>query len=138
MAIKSKKCKREGCKKSADSNGYCWGDQYLRTDERWLRKQEEKKAKPKKVYVIPKTSKKKESELRKYNARVKVWKEENPVCKYPGCNKATVDNHHQKGRGKYLMDERYWFPTCREHHDWAEANPIEAKEIGMSLNRLSE
>lgn len=133
-----KPCKRPGCWKPRFSGEYCKDDQNLRTDERYLKKQQQKAEKPRKIYQIPKASKKHESELRKYNARVKVWKLENPVCKFPGCNKATVDNHHQMGRGKYLMDERYWFPTCRAHHDWAEQNPIEAKKIGMSLNRLED
>jgi len=136
--IKSKPCKRPGCNNPAWSHGYCQNDQRLRTDEKWLRKLKEAEEKPKKVYTIPKTSKKYGAELAKYNKRVKEWKIENPFCKYPGCNKATSDNHHQIGRGKHLMDERYWFPACREHHDWAEANPVEAKKIGMSLNRLSK
>lgn len=132
-----KPCKRAGCNNPAWSHGYCQNDQRLRTDEKWLRKQKESDEKPKKVYTIPKVSKKYGAELAKYNRRVKEWKIENPICDFPECNKATVDCHHMRGRQKYLNNERYWLPVCRTHHDLIENHPDLAKELGLSISRLS-
>jgi hypothetical protein len=90
--------------------------------------------------MIRKNSKRRAAQVRQYNKRVKVWKEENPVCKadLPGCSKQTVDCHHRKGKIELLLlDETYWLPVCRHCHNWIERNPNAAKEKGLSLSRLA-
>lgn len=128
------------CDRPVFSNKCCKFHQRLRDDAKYIsQKNKVKKVTPIKSSGKPikKFSTKYQKEVNKYNNRVKEWKLENPDCKVPGCNQPTTDNHHKMGRGKYLNDERYWFPTCREHHNWIENNPIQAKEMGFSLNRLS-
>lgn len=86
-----------------------------------------------------KISKKQKEKLAEYNARVKVWKVENPKCKAncnEYCTKETDDNHHQRGRGKYFMDESTWLPCCRSCHNFIEQHPKEAYEKGWSKSRL--
>jgi len=93
----------------------------------------------KKFYIIPKKSKKRESEEKEY---LKLRKEflsrpENKVC--PITKKPTTDVHHKKGRiGSLLLDTRYWIALSREGHDFVEKNPVWAKENGYSLNRLDK
>lgn len=81
-----------------------------------------------------------ETRNRAYNRRVKAWKKEHPHCqvcldlrkvaKFPRI-RATNDCHHVRGRvGKLLMDERYWLPVCRKHHDEIHRFPAWAKVNG--------
>jgi len=74
-----------------------------------------------------------------YNARVKVWKLENPECKAmvsPDCTGETRDCHHQKKRGDLLMVEKYWIPVCGFCHDWIGRNSDEARKRGLTINHL--
>lgn len=74
------------------------------------------------------------SQRAKYRVSVAAWKAkaENRFCKFPGCTRKTEDCHHTRGRrGELLLDERFWFPVCRRHHDWIRDNPTEARKIGL-------
>lgn len=64
----------------------------------------------------------------------------NTLCKIhiPGiCTSKATDVHHSKGRGEYMLDDSTFIPTCRACHKWAEENPEAAKELGFSVDRLS-
>lgn len=68
-------------------------------------------------------------------------KPENHTCraKLPGCMHHTGLNltiHHTKGRGRYYLDTSTWIPLCLHCHQYIEAAPKEAKELGLSQSRL--
>ena len=119
--------------------------------------------KPKKVYYLPKVSKKraaaiadgsfkpkprkpinKKAEKRKneealyYGTTRPVYLKENPVCEC--CKKAKADQiHHKRGRiGKLLNDVRYFLACCDGCHKIIEANPEWAKLAKYSLSRLAK
>jgi hypothetical protein len=47
--------------------------------------------------------------------------------------------HHKKGKIQGLLtDTDYFLSVCRTCHQWIENNPLEAKELGLSLSRLSK
>jgi hypothetical protein len=53
------------------------------------------------------------------------------------CTDYSTDIHHMCGRiGDLLLDTTYWKALCRNCHEWAESHPEEAKEKGLSINRL--
>jgi hypothetical protein len=73
-------------------------------------------------------------------------KPENQFCKakIPGiCMGYRVQGlnltiHHQKGRiGNNLNDTSHWLPCCLSCHNFIESNPLIAKELGFSENRLT-
>lgn len=68
---------------------------------------------------------------RLYRAAVAVW-QVGKRCAFPGCGKRHVDCHHTRGRiGALLMDQRFWKPLCRRHHEWVHAHPAKARELGL-------
>lgn len=68
---------------------------------------------------------------RRYRLAVQAWKV-GKRCAFPGCGRRDVDCHHTRGRaGTLLMDERFWQPVCRRHHDWVAAHPREARDFGL-------
>lgn len=50
----------------------------------------------------------------------------------------STDVHHKRGRGEYLLEDRYFLAVCRKCHTWIENSPNVAKELGFSLNRLDK
>lgn len=99
---------------------------------------ERQKLKPVKKYVIPQVNKKKTKELAEYRKVRDQFFKENPVCQFPGCNSREIQLHHKKGRvGNLLSDKRYFSSLCDKHHRYVELNPIEAKKLGLSLDRLT-
>jgi hypothetical protein len=63
--------------------------------------------------------------------------EKNPDCKR--CTRPATTVHHPAGRiGDLLTDDTIFIGFCFECHEWAEMNPIQAKEQGYSLPRNSE
>lgn len=77
-------------------------------------------------------------ELNKEYSKVRLeYLKEHPICEFPNCTKKATDIHHSRGRtGGLLTDKRYFKALDREHHRWVEEHPKEAKEIGLSLDRL--
>lgn len=59
-----------------------------------------------------------------------VWLPKNARCL--ACNlRKTDDVHHMRGRLRSLLiDLRFWLPVCRSCHDWIQANPRMARELG--------
>jgi hypothetical protein len=75
-----------------------------------------------------------------YSAKRKVFLTKHPMCQMhlPGiCTTYATDVHHMAGRtGDLLLDEQFWKAGCRACHTWVELHPKEAKEMGLSINRL--
>jgi hypothetical protein len=72
------------------------------------------------------------AELREYHRRLPGWKREHPHCCVADCGRKTHDCHHQRGRILgLLLDERYWLPVCRAHHDLAKDKPTDARALGL-------
>ena len=85
---------------------------------------------------IPPRSKKRAKIDAVYNARVKVWKQENPRCmaRLEGCTGLTIDCHHIEPRTeRNLLIEDNWLPVCTPcHRKITDGNYI---EIGLSKSR---
>lgn len=97
-------------------------------------KEEKKKKRPNQV------SEKRILQNEQYKERSKIFLKERPNCECgrDGCNRKSVEVHHTKGRvGKNFLDESTWKALARVCHVWAEKNPVEAKQIGLSQNRLT-
>src|SRR5690348_10723230 len=88
---------------------------------------QKKKRKPIRQY-----SKKRSKENRKYTALRKQFLSDHPTCEFPGCEREATDVHHERGRGKYFLDQSTWKALCREHHNHVETHPMEAKLLGLS------
>lgn len=90
-------------------------------------------------YRIKSISDKKLQELKEYRIIRDRYLKENPVCEFVGCESRDITLHHKKGRiGSLLTDSRYFCSLCIKHHIWAELNCNEAKELGLSFDRLSK
>ena len=61
-----------------------------------------------------------------------------PMCQAAllSCTNGSTDVHHKKGRGIYHNDVSTWLSVCRNCHNWIEANPTEAEELGFSISRI--
>jgi transposase len=61
-----------------------------------------------------------------------------PYCqaRLDDCTAISTDVHHKKGRGQHYLEQETWLSVCRTCHDWIEKHPVEAKELGFSINRL--
>lgn len=92
----------------------------------------------KRSYIKP-ISDKKASELKEYRlVRDKFFKD-NPICQFDGCNSKDIQLHHAKGRlGNLLSDVQYFRSLCDTHHRYVETHPLEAKQMGLSLDRLTK
>jgi hypothetical protein len=101
---------------------------------------------------IPKKSEKKQlADLRYIVVRREfLGKPENKIC--PVTKQPTTEVHHKCGRrhDQYadewarenniclLIDVRFFLAVSRDGHEWIEANPTEAKELGYSVSRLEK
>lgn len=105
--------------------------------EKYQQKKGNKPVKPnKKINPISDKEKKRLAEYR--IVRDKFLKE-NPICEFPNCSNKEVQLHHGKGRiGSLLSDVRHFHSLCDTHHRWVEENPLKAKEMGLSANRLDK
>lgn len=92
--------------------------------------------KNKKPYRIKQRSKDEAKRMRRYNPIAKKYKEENPVCEFPGCNRPTTDVHHSEGReGELLFEVKKFKHLCGGHHRRVEDNPEEAMKLGLTVKR---
>jgi hypothetical protein len=84
---------------------------------------------------IRRESKTRAAQNRQYRKKVETWAV-GKRCVFPGCGSRKADCHHTRGRvGALLLDERFWLPLCRRHHDWVVANPQRARELGLLCQR---
>jgi|LakMenE18May11ns_1017448.scaffolds.fasta_scaffold9783909_2 hypothetical protein len=96
--------------------------------------------KPKKQYTIPKVSGKKAKLDRLYTTMRKKFLDLYPICQanLDCCSTKATDIHHKAGRGKFYLDTTTWIAVCRECHTWIELNSEKAKELGLSISRLTK
>jgi hypothetical protein len=96
-------------------------------------------AKPKSVLKrIKSVSDKKLIELAEYRVVRDKYLSEHPICEFHTCDCRVIELHHMAGRiGKLLTNPKYFKSLCREHHNYVELHPVEAKEMGLSIDRLS-
>ena len=77
--------------------------------------------------------------LDEYSKRRIAFLAMHPGCqaKLEGCTGAATDIHHKAGRiGALLLLISKWLAVCRSCHRWIEENPVEAKELGYSEDRI--
>lgn len=112
--------------------GYCINHQYLRTDK-----------KPKMALTktsIAAMSDNLKKKIDSYADQRVVFLARNPLCKGKCCTECTgqsMEVHHMRGRGIYLLDEKTWLPVCRFCHIWIEEHPALAKLLNLSQSRLN-
>lgn len=132
-----KKC--SGCQKERDIWKNHEGGRYCKPC--WLRRQAEntKSVKSKPRSLPPNRSRKRQRQDTEYSKVRRSFLSRNPVCKarVPGvCTTRSTDVHHKQGRtGTLLLDEEHFLSTCRSCHNWIEAHPEEAKDLGFSTTR---
>lgn len=90
--------------------------------------------------ILPR-SQKRSKEEKLYSAKRILFLQKHPMCEahLSGiCMEYATDVHHMAGRiDDLLLDESKWKALCRNCHDWVETHPEEAKEKGLSINRLT-
>ena len=74
-----------------------------------------------------------------YDVLRKKYLEAHQMCEahLGGCSTYATDIHHKAGRGQYMLDDTTYLAVCRTCHQYIELHPIEAKEMGFSINRLT-
>lgn len=95
----------------------------------------------KKNKSIPKVSEKQLLRLKEYRKVRDEYMKNNPYCqaRLDYCQVKSTDLHHKAGKiGKLLSDERYFLAVCRTCHERIERHPAMAKELGLSLDRLTK
>jgi len=93
----------------------------------------------KKLKPIPNVSQKQLERLKEYKKAKEEYFKEKPICEYPNCNSTQIQLHHRGGRiGSLLTDKRNFASLCDEHHRICELNPLHAKELGLSVDRLNK
>lgn len=97
-----------------------------------------KRSSVRKVKIKP-ISDKQSSRLKAYRIARDAYMNVYTTCEFPECNNKSTDLHHGSGRvGDLLTNTKYFVALCRLHHDWVELHPNEAKELGLSFNRLDK
>jgi hypothetical protein len=133
-----KTCSHQDCNNPVFSKGLCqmhWKQEYGKPITR--------KALNKPVYstkAIKQVSTRQQRLLADYAAQRKVFLKNRPVCEaaLTNCTFVATDLHHVRGRGEYLLDERYFLPLCRNCHTWINEHPAAAIEKGFCISRLSK
>jgi hypothetical protein len=93
--------------------------------------------KPKSISPV---SKKRQGEMDEYSKKRLAFLALHNNCqaKLVGCTGKSTDVHHKSGRvGNNMLNIGTWLSVCRSCHTWIEENPIEAKEMGFSNNRIN-
>lgn len=112
---------------------YSWSDKEI---ER--REHRRPKPQPKKLKIKP-ASTKRAKQNKEYQVVRIQYLIDHPLCeamvKCKG-NRAT-EIHHAQGRiADLLTDTNNFLSVCRSCHEFIENNPNEAKEMGLSVNRI--
>lgn len=69
-----------------------------------------------------------------YRKRRNIFLREHPQCAVD-TTKRSVDVHHVRGRGRYLLDEATWLPVSRKMHTKIHSEPAWAYEHGYLERR---
>lgn len=102
-------------------------------------KLEGKPPKEKKVYKIPRESKKRAKLNREYAKESRpVWRGKQCDIRSPECTKVAQGIHHPAGKAtmELLMDKDNWIPSCNLCNAYVERFPEWAKEGGFKKSRL--
>lgn len=103
------------------------------------RKNERAAMKQKVVRQVMKVTPKRAKQNVEYLKLRKDFLEANPCCGVEGCYLKSVDVHHKEGReNDKLTDVTKWLPICRKHHDHYTEHSKQAKEDGVSVNRIAK
>lgn len=95
-----------------------------------------KKKRKKNISPIAEKEKKR---LAEYRVVRDEWLGVNNRCQFLNCYSRDVQLHHAAGRiGSLLTDTRYFRALCDTHHRWVELHPVEAKKMGLSVDRLNK
>ncbi len=71
-----------------------------------------------------------------YSKIKKAYLDANPKCLC--CGGIATDIHHMRGRmGELLYNIKYFLAVCRSCHDRIEHEPVWAKRMGYSVDRLT-
>lgn len=96
--------------------------------------------KPKTVYKKPnKVSAKRAVENEEYIILREKFLHTNPECQAgieKVCTKESEDVHHMIGRGKELLNVKFWLSVCRNCHIFITDHPVEAMKRNLSFSRL--
>jgi hypothetical protein len=77
--------------------------------------------------------------LKEYRVVRDAYMRDHKICEHPECSSPSTELHHSKGRiGKLLTNPLYFKALCNSCHFWVEKNPILAKELGLSVDRLTK
>ena len=90
------------------------------------------------VRIAPVSDKRKKQNAEYQKVRIEFLNN-NQVCqaKLPICTHWATEIHHQSGRiGDLLTDTNKFVAICRSCHTYIELHPEQAKEMGLSKNRL--
>ena len=95
--------------------------------------------KPQKISQV---SDKRKQDNKSYTTLRKLFLDAHPECAcggvIKGCDGMATTIHHSRGRiGSLYLDVRYFKGLTLSCHAWVELHPIEAKEMGLSEDRLS-
>lgn len=88
---------------------------------------------------IPRHSKKRAKQDRKYTKLRKAFLHQFPDCQAlrPGCMHEATEIHHMAGRIEDdLTDVDNFLAVCPRCHSWIETHPVEAKALCLSISRL--
>jgi hypothetical protein len=106
------------------------------TNPNWARGRCKWHQKPKETVKKKSVPDKKLARLAEYRNKRDAFLAKNHTCMIDNCTLPS-ELHHARGRlGNNLTDESTFRNLCRKHHAYYELHPIEAKELGISLNRL--
>ena len=90
---------------------------------------------------IPTFSSKMQKKMALYTIARKKFLDDHPMCQMhiPGiCTQKASEVHHTAGRiEELLLDTRYWKSGCHQCHSFVELHPEIAKEMGLSIDRLT-
>lgn len=95
----------------------------------------------KNIKPISKQSDKEKKRQKLYKAVRTFYLISHPNCEaqIEGCTLQATEIHHQKGRiGDLLTNMNFFIALCHSCHEFCEHNPKQAKELGLSLNRLDK
>lgn len=94
---------------------------------------------PKARKAVKRIKPKRAVQQREYSVLRLEFLAEHPFCKPchdGGATTPATEIHHMAGReGERLCDDSKFLETCRNCHDWIEANPVEAMLKGYCVSR---
>ena len=88
---------------------------------------------------IAPVSKKMQKTMDEYSKKRVAFLALNNICqaKLNNCTGFATDIHHKAGRGENHNNISTWLSVCRNCHTIIEINPQLAKELGLTVSRLS-